>query len=141
MSEPKAKSFLDLMPEDKRQAYLNKYKERRAKKEAQTLEIPYSWYVTAQLGYYYGWDAVMAVRNGYTVSQDVTRDGQLIHRKNTFTLEEAMMLIDAARKVWNSQVIDTGYAHMVGSGAKYAEKPNETYEQGMQGFQNQVRIK
>ena len=83
----------------------------------------------------------MAVRNGYTVSQDVTRENKLIYRKNIFTLEEAMMLIDAARKVWNSQVTDSGYAHMVGSGARFSEKPNEAYEKGMDGFINQVKVK
>ena len=134
-------NLLDKMPKEKAELHLKRYEQRRKAKEAQEHEVPYSWFVTAQLGYYLGWEAVMAIRNGYTITKDVDRAGKVIHVKNVFTLEEAMMLIDACRKVWSSQVVDNAYSTLAGSGSKYSDNPGEALMKAMDSYIKNAEVK
>lgn len=143
--EQKPRTLLDMLPEKKRETALKKYQERKNRKLAETLEIPYEWFVVGQMFYYGGWEAARTLRRGYSLEPVLTNvdkngHGDIKYKKVVFSLEEAMMMIDASRKVWSSQVVDMGYAHMVGSASKYDKDPNDAYVRGMNGFINHIKV-
>src|SRR5215217_5582784 len=96
------KTILDLMsPEDRDKAIERANKRFAATQSKKGISISPSVYAVAEFGYYYGWDAVLAVRRGYTV-EPITKI------KEVFSLEEMNVLLEGARKVWYSKLVETG---------------------------------
>jgi len=75
------------------------------------LDVSPEIYLVSEFGYYFGWDAVLAIRRGYTV-EPVTGN------KEVFTLDEAQILLEGARKVWYSKLTEQAHAQMVGGSFK-----------------------
>jgi len=84
MAKKTATNLLDLMTD----ADKAKVKAREARIEAQDDKITREWLGLAEFGYYFGWDGIKAVID------------------DVITLEQMKMLIDGARKIHSSEMID-----------------------------------
>lgn len=124
-----SKNLLDLMsPEDKAKAIARgKKRMERAKGSSISPEM----YVVAEFGYYFGFEGIMAIKRGYIEYPDLTT-GEVV--REPFTLEEVLALLEAAKKVWYSKVIDSAHGTMVASASKYAKSPGEAFKSGMETF-------
>lgn len=92
----------DLMtPED--QELVKKWADERRNPKYKP-DIPMPLYVCAQLGYYYGWQAVVDYRRGYQIGYKPNGEIELLE----FKLEDAVALIKAAEKVHYRQMMDNG---------------------------------
>lgn len=130
-----AKSILDLMSPDEKQKALDKAEKRLSKKVSSGSVSP-ELFIVGELGYYYGWDAVMAIRRGYTIEYD--SKGNI--EKVPFTLEEATALIEAGKKVYYSKLIEQSHASMVAGASKWSKDPAKSFNSGMQPFTEKARV-
>lgn len=119
-------NLLDLMtPEDR--AIVQTWTEKRQNPQYKQ-DIPTPLYICAQLGYYYGWQAVMDYRRGYSIGYEpvVNKAGQptgkLQKVRLAFTLEEAVGLIEAARKVHYRLKLDEGKVFAANNASCYDPK-------------------
>lgn len=110
-----AKSLLDLMSPEERDKALSRAAKRSASIKARSVAVSHEMFLVGEMGYYFGWDAILAIRRGYTVTFDSA--GKPI--KEPFTLEEAEVLVEAAKKVWYSKVIDQVQSASSESAVKY----------------------
>src|SRR5690606_30506734 len=94
------KSLLDLMSPEDRQKAIIKAEKRLERRKTQSLDVSPEMFIVAELGYYFGWEAVVAIKRGFIT----TYDEKMNLKKSTFTLEEALALIEGAKKVWYSKV-------------------------------------
>lgn len=95
-------SLIDMMsPEDQDtvKRWAKARKESRYKRD-----IPYQLYLAAELGYYYGWQAVVDFRRGYQAGID--KNGKTV--RLSFEYEDAVGLVEAAKKVHYRQMMDSG---------------------------------
>lgn len=68
----------------------------KARKEPQhDRDIPTEFYLMAELGFYYGWEAVRDFRRGFTLSYDAKGKQTNL----SFTFEDAVAFVEAAKKV------------------------------------------
>lgn len=126
-------SLLDLMTEDDK-AWVSKLTAERLNPRYKQ-DVPMPFYVAAQLGYYYGWQAVMDFRRGYSVGYEPEVNERLIPTGRlkkvllSFTLEDASALIKAAEKVHYSIKLDEGRinaaTNVSSQDRKYAKKNAE----------------
>ena len=124
------KSLLDLMsPEDKQKA-IAKGKKRMERSKTQTLDVSPEMFVIAELGYYFGWEAVVAIKRGFIT----TYDDKMNLKKSTFTLEEALALIEGAKKVWYSKVIDTAHGQFIAQRSAQEKEQGAEFNKGMKPF-------
>ena len=101
-------NLLDLMTEEDKALVKSWAEQRQNPKHKQ--DIPTPLYICAQLGYYYGWEAVNDYRRGYSIGYepDATNPTRLRMVRYAFTLDEAVGLIEAARKVHYRLKLDEG---------------------------------
>ena len=129
-------NLLDLMTEEDRQKSLAAY-ERRMNGDTsyrKSSKVSSVSFLIAECGYYYGWGAIEAIKRGYIIGHSDT--GRV--KKIPLTLEEVSELVEAARKVWYSKVVDSSRGHQVATMASFAEKPIEAFEQGISGFKEAI---
>lgn len=125
-----SKSLLDLMSAEDREKALEKGKRRLEKSKSQSLDVSPEMFIIAKLGYYFGWDAVVAVKRGFIT----TYNDKMELQKSTFTLEEAMALLDGADKVWNSKVIDTAHGNFIAHRSTMVKEQSAEFNKGMKPF-------
>lgn len=107
-------NLLDLLPEDERKKAIERGRKRFAQNEARKgMKISPEIYATAEFGYYYGWDAIQAVRN------------------NEITLDEMNTLLEGARKVWYSKLVEQGGITTVAGTFKSG---NSSYSEAMKPY-------
>lgn len=105
-------NLLDLMTDEDKAAVQDMVAERTISKYKR--DIPMPLFIAAQLGYYYGWDAVMDYRRGYSIGYEPILNkagnptGELRMVRYAFQLDEAVGLIEAARKVHYRLSLDDG---------------------------------
>lgn len=95
-----------------------------------SLDVTPELYLVAELGYYFGWEAVLAVRRGFTVVPGT-------NEKEVFTLEEAQVLLEGARKVWYSKLIEQSQAAIVGNSFQSSSK---SFDGATQQFANRAAV-
>lgn len=96
MSQPSV-NLLDLMSEED----ANKARVKAEKREARASEVITAEYMLlAELGVYYGWEAIMAVLD------------------DTITLPQARMFIEGGRKLHSSDVFDSAVAGVAANAKK-----------------------
>lgn len=131
-------NLLDLMSEEDRKKSLDAYKKRMSGnlgyRKAQ--KISPEAFLVAELGYYYGWGAIEAVKRGYVETFDEITGKR---HKQLFTMEEACMLVEAARKVWYSKLLDEGRATMVATGSALSKSPSKNFQNGMKAYIKEVK--
>lgn len=110
-------SLLDIMtPED--QAKMKQWAEDRLRPKYHQ-DIPTGLFLCAQLGYYYGWQAVVDFRRGYHIG--MKNNGTFT--KLSFSYEEANGLVEAAKKVHYRLKLDEG-AIVAANNASCADSKN-----------------
>lgn len=119
-------SFLDKMPKEERQKYEERAEKRLKKQESQKgLSVPPEFYNASVFGYYYGWEAIMAYRRGYTIvpktDEDLAEDKRLgkkpewtsRYKREMLTSTEAMLLQEGADKVWYKKLSEQAHAGVI----------------------------
>lgn len=104
--------FSLLSPEDQQKTREWATKRRQSK---YTRDIPPELYLAAQLGYYYGWQAVVDFRRGYHVGIDA--QGNKV--KLAFTFAEASAFVEAAQKVHYRQMMDASKSSAAATVSSY----------------------
>lgn len=132
-------NLLDLMSEEDRELSRKAFKQRMAGDTSYRRgnKISPEVYLIAELGYYYGWGAIETVKRGYVEIFD-EETGQ--RHQQLFTLEEACALVEAARKVWYSKVVDNARGNLVATGSALSKNPTRSFNQGMKPFIKGAKI-
>lgn len=124
--QPPVGNLLDMMTPEHRQQALARFNRRMAKRDEEKNRISNEMYIVAEFGYYFGWDAVQAIRN------------------NEITLEEVFALTEGARKVWYSKLVETGNVMRVATDssnplAKKAQK-QKAFRSGMEPYMERAKL-
>lgn len=110
-------NLLDLMTEEDRQRMLERYEQRMTPDpERGQHEVAPELYIVSELGYYYGWEAIMAVRN------------------NEITLEEVYAYVEGAKKVYYSKLIEETHARIAAQQTAFSKYPQSTFDKTMKPF-------
>lgn len=113
-------SLLELMPKEEADKAIARGQKRVADKLSQKgLAISPEIFITAELGYYYGWEAIQAVRD------------------NDITLDEMNVLLEGARKVWYTKLVEMGGVNSVSGSFKSQET---SYAQAMQPYTAKAKV-
>lgn len=127
-------SILDLMSKEDKEKALARGKKRLEKKEKQ--DVSPELYIVAELAYYLGMDAVLAIKRGYIINYD--DDGKII--KEPFTLEEALALLEALRKVWYSKLVESSRGTLVATNSAHSKTPDSSFNTGIKPFKDKSDI-
>lgn len=141
----KSVSFLDKMPEAQRKKLEERAEKRLERQKAQTgLDVPPEFYDASVMGYYYGWEAIMAFRRGYTIvpktDEDLAEDKRQgkkpewtsMYKREMLTDIEAHMLIEGANKVWYKKLKEQAHAGVIGNSFTV----QGTYDQALKPFED-----
>lgn len=110
-------NLLDLMTSDDRQKMLERYERRMTPDPSRGQhEVSPEIYITSELGYYYGWDAVMALR------------------ENQMSLEEVFAFVEGAKKVRYAKMIEETHAMIAAIQTAFSENPQSTFNKTMKQF-------
>jgi hypothetical protein len=127
-----SKSLLDLMPEEDAKNVIDRAKRRIERNKAKKgLNVSPEIFLVAEMGYYFGWEAVMAIRRGYTVVPGT-------NNKEVFTLEEATVLLEGAKKVWYSKLIEQAHVGVVSNSFNSSSK---SFDNAITPFVDKAEIK
>jgi hypothetical protein len=118
----KSKSLLDLMTPEEREKALERGKKRQERRRTRKgLDISPEIFDVCEFGYYFGWEAVMAVRRGYTVAPGT-------NEKELLSKEEVQILLEGARKVWYTKLLETASTNMASTTSAFSNTPRESLE-------------
>lgn len=81
---------------------------RTAKSSQHERDIPAELFIGAKLGYYYGWQALIAFKLGYIVVEDINEKGERFYYKAPYTFDDAVADVRSAEKVNYRVLIDNG---------------------------------
>jgi len=126
-----SKNLLDLMPKEDRGKAISRAEKRLSKRTGQ---ISPEMYLVAEAGYYFGWEAIVAIKRGYI--EYVDKDGTT--KQSLLTLEEVSSLVDAARKVWYTKVLDQSLGNMNANISSNTKNPMEAYRSTMKPFMDEA---
>lgn len=130
----KSKSLLDLMPIEEREKALERGKKRMERRKARKgLEVSPEIFEICELGYYFGWDAVMAVRRGYTVAP-VTGEKELL------SMDEVQVLLEGARKVWYTKLMETAGTTMASTMSAFSKTPAQSLESQLKTVKEMAEV-
>lgn len=127
-------NLLDLMSAEERARAIAKGAKRLAKKKG--ADVSPEMYVVAEFGYYFGFEGVLAIKRGYIESLD--EEGNVIYEP--FTLDEVLALLDAAKKVWYTKLIESSHGNMVSTNAAHSKSPSQRFNQGMKPFTDRAEL-
>lgn len=115
-------SLLDLMSEEERNKALERARRRMERaKSRKGHDVSPEIYLVAKAGSYWGWEAMMAIRRGYTIEAKIDdrgnlvtdKSGNIVYKKSTLTLDEVTLLLDGADKVRYAQLTEQIHAGVV----------------------------
>ncbi len=106
-------NLLDFMSQEDREMVNQWAEQRRVSKYKR--DIPTDLYLAAQLGYYYGWQAVVDFRRNYT--EGIDKDGK--RTRHAFGFVEASALVKAAEKVRYRTMMDEGKVYAATNVSSY----------------------
>lgn len=131
-------NLLDLMSEEDRQKSKEAFKKRMAGDTSfrKSQKISPEAFLIAELGYYYGWGAIETVKRGYVETFDENTGKR---HKQLFTMEEACVLVEAARKVWYSKLLDQSRGTLVATGSALSKSPSKSFQRGMDKYIREVK--
>lgn len=132
-----SKSLLDLMPEDERKKAIERGRRRMDRQKSRKgLDVSPEIYLVAEFGYYFGWEGVMAIKRGYIDKLDAK--GEVV--KDPFTLEEALVLLEGARKVWYSKLVEQSHGNLVANSSAYSKNPGQSFNNGVKPFTDRAEV-
>lgn len=145
-----SKSLLDLMPAEEAKKAIERGERRMAANRAKKgLGVTPEIFLVSEMGYYFDWEAIMAIRRGYTVvpktDEDLDEDKRSgrkpewtsMYKREVFTLEEAQVLLEGARKVWYSKLVEQSQASIVGHSFKSSAK---SYDGAIKQFTDRAEV-
>jgi hypothetical protein len=133
------KSLLDLMPKQEREKAIERGKKRLERnKSRKAVDVSPEIFLIAEALYYGDWDMVRAIRRGYTIEEDLDAQGNLIYQKHVLTLEEVQVLLEGARKVWYSKLVEQTHSGMVSNSFKTSSK---TFNDAVKSFADRAEVK
>lgn len=109
-------NLLDLMSEEDRQKMVERYHERMMHRDDLDNKISNEMFILSEFGYYYGWDAIMAVRN------------------NLISMQEMYALLEGAKKVWYLKLCEQGRMTATSVACTMSKHPKSDFERGMKPF-------
>lgn len=127
-----SRSLLDLMPKEEAAKAIERGQRRMENsKSKKGLAISPEVFLVSEFGYYFGWEAVLAIRRGYTV---VPITGE----KEVLTLDEAQVLLEGARKVWSSKLAEQAHAGVISNSFKSS---STSFDSAIKPFTDRAEIK
>lgn len=141
----KSRSLLDLLPEDERKKAIERGQRRMQAQRAKGPDVSPEIYLVSKAGSYWGWEAMMAIRRGYTIEPVLDsrgnlakdEDGNLSYTANTLTLDEVALLLEGADKFRMSQLIEKVHGGIVSGSFKSSSK---TFEQAVKPFVDKAKV-
>lgn len=97
-------------------------------------KIPPLIYLLAEAGVYFGWQAIVDARRGYTEAKD--KDGNEV--QIPLTMEEFNGLVMAAKKFKYSDYINQARGTQTAVGSVLSKNTKSTFEKGMRPFIKEV---
>ncbi len=132
-----SKSLLELMPQDERDKAIERGRRRMDRQRTKRgLDVSPEIYIVAEFGYYFGWEAVLAIKRGYI--ERIGPDDSII--KDPFTLDEALVLLEGARKVWYSKLTEQGHAALIANTSVYNKNPGQAFNNGVKAFTDRAEV-
>ena len=132
-----SKSLLDLLPEDERKKAVERGRKRIERQRSKKgLDVSPEIYLVAEFGYYFGWEGVLAIKRGYI--EKIGADGITV--KDPFTLDEALVLLEGARKVWYSKLVEQAHGNLVANSSTYSQNPGQSFNNGVKPFTDKAEV-
>lgn len=115
-------SILELMSEEDAKKAIQRGRKRLDSSKAKKQSVSPEVFILSELGYYYGWDAVMSAR------------------KNEITLDEVMVYLEGARKVWYSKLIEQAGTTQIANGSLHSKQPSDSFKKGMAPYIDRANL-
>ena len=129
----KSRNLLDLMPESERTKALERAKRRTQRNKGKSLEISPEIFEICEFGYYFGWDALLAVRRGYTIDP-VSGDKELL------SMDEVQVILEGAKKVWYTKLMEIAGANMASTTSAFSKTPLQTLQNQLQPLKEKAEV-
>lgn len=128
-------NLFDMMTPEEQEKMRSAFKKRMAgdgtyKKD----KIPPMIYLLAEAGVYFGWQAIVDARRGYTEAKD--KDGNEV--QIPLAMEEFNGLVMAAKKFKYSDYINQARGTQTAVGSVLSKNTKSTFEKGMRPFIKEV---
>lgn len=132
-----SKNLLDLMPEDERKKALERaHKRMERQRSRKGLDVSPEMYMVAEFGYYFGWESVLAIKRGYI--EKIGPNGDVV--KEPFTLGEALVLLEAARKVWYSKLVEQAHGSLIANTSARTQNPGQSFNNSVTPFTARAEV-
>lgn len=115
-------NLLELMKPEDREKAVARFKKRMEGTEKYDNRVPTEMYLLAEFGYYFGWQAVKDIKD------------------NLYTLEEVYPLLEGARKVWYSKLVEQARASQISTASVMAKSPNQAFKKGIKPFAEMAKV-
>lgn len=126
-------SLLDFMTPEHREKAIARGQKRLEKN--QSASVSPEMFVIAEFGYYFGFEAILAVKRGYI---EIMKDGELV--QEPFELNEVLALIEAAKKVWYGKVVEQSHGNMIAGMAKFSANPGEAFNKNIKPLSDKADL-
>lgn len=130
-SESKKVNLLEMMTPEEQSKMRDAYKKRMKGDGTYKREkIPPMVYLLAEAGVYFGWQAIVDARRGYTEARD--EDGNLV--KIPLSMEEFNGLVMAGKKFRYSDYINQARGTQTAVGSVLSKNSKQTFRRGMESI-------
>lgn len=128
-------NLFDMMTPEEKEKMNRAFKQRMAgdgtyKKE----KIPPQIYLLAEAGVYFGWQAIVDARRGYTEAKDENGEDRQI----PLSIEELNWLVTAAKKFKYSDYINQARGTQTAVGSVLSKNPKSAFKRGLEPFIKEV---
>lgn len=139
-------SLLELLPKEEREKAIENGRKRLERNKARKgRDVSPEIFLVAKAGVYWGWEAMMTIRRGYTIEHVVDNRGELVLdksgnpvvKKSTITLEEVQLLLDGADKVRYSQLTEETHAGVVANTFRSSSK---SFDNAIEPFKEKAQV-
>lgn len=131
----RSKNLLDLMSSEERERALERGRKRQERRKARKgLDISPEIFDICEFGYYFGWDALLAVRRGYTVAPGT-------NEKELLSMDEVQILLEGARKVWYTKLLESARTNMASITSAFSNEPRRSLETQLKTVQEMAEVK
>lgn len=128
-------NLLEMMTPEEQEKMKDAYKKRmRGDGTYKKEKIPPLIYLLAEAGVYFGWQAIVDARRGYTEATD--DDGNLV--KIPLTMEEFNGLVMAGKKFRYSDYINQARGMQTAVGSVLSKNSKTTFKKGIEPFVKEV---
>lgn len=127
-------NLLDLMSKEDRERAIEKGRKRLEKKQGSSISPEI--YMVAEFGYYFGWEGIEAIKRGYI--QKLNDKGDVVNEP--FVLDEVIVLLEAARKVWYTKLVENANSTLIATHSSHTKSPSDSFKKGMKDFRERSKL-